>query len=976
MRQTVILLTLLFTSNAFGAVPALVMPSDDGGEAVVLSSMDVKVTIRGHLARTEYDLTFRNNLDRIVGGDFVFPVPPDGEVSALGLYFDGKLRRAAAVERVLAKTAYEGVVHRRVDPALAEWTDSRAFRMRLYPIEAKGTKRIYIASDQELISNDYVLDLRFRRKVESFSVAIDADGRPVITEGIVLDGNHAVRGANEFVNGTIRVPRSASDAALMAWSEGDRMWYASMPLRPPATEETLAPSSNVILLWDASGSAVQQDRAHLTQFLQAFLGRQMAWATIMLVPFHVTVESPSFISANGLTRALDGIKVAGATDLAAVLEQLPALVAKSPASRVILVSDGIHSMGDSRQLTEAARSLARVRSPLMVVNASPRANDQFLNMLAASTRGLYLDLTRLSPVEAADRSMRRPGSLITTKDVLPREIATSGPDVAAAWRGTSRVSSFAMMAADGGRRGDEIRLRGIDGPAADLVRRAWARARLRELTDSGASGQEIAGHGRTFGMLTTRTSLIVLESWRDYEMYAIDMPDDVAAQKQLDLRGPLVSRSVTPVFSGTVGWFIKGTVTESSGAPLPGVTVILSAGNVDRTSSITDGQGRFWLAAAAAPDAFRISAELEGFSTVSRAFAGGVPSGAVVDLSLGIAAISEAITVTAEASFDTDDPVDVITPVTSVKAPLRGVQLDDVLVRANAEIETASLERRHEIIAEVLRRMQSFRSAARRFQYYATARSVLGGQKALHIAAAMLLRDDDPDLALRVLTDLAEADANDAPVIRIIARVAQGWGHPDIARRLLQNALEVSPNEPQTWRELILLAASEGRKSELQSLVTRHRAIARDWRMSEVDEQIALEAARGRGSDLRLDPAAAVQVELMFDSNYSYVDLHVVEPSNEEVNWDHETSAQGGRVIGWGTEGFGPQIYTSPGKQRGDYRIDVRYYSGDETEVSAETLAHLIVYARGRFGVMRRTDHVVVLTRHEERRPVTAVHLE
>src|ERR1700736_1963800 len=157
MRSFVIgLFSICFASLMTAAVPRLVMPSDAGGDAVVLSALDVRVVIRGHLARTEYELTFRNNLPRIVGGDFVFPLPPDGEVSDLGLYFDGKLRHAVAVERVQAKTAYEETVHRRVDPALAEWSDGGAFRTRLYPIPALGEKRVHIACDQELVSNDYV----------------------------------------------------------------------------------------------------------------------------------------------------------------------------------------------------------------------------------------------------------------------------------------------------------------------------------------------------------------------------------------------------------------------------------------------------------------------------------------------------------------------------------------------------------------------------------------------------------------------------------------------------------------------------------------------------------------------------------------------------------------------------------------------------------------------------------------------------
>src|SRR3954451_8102961 len=207
MRSVAVaLLVVCIAVTSFAAVPRLIMPSDDGGDAVVLSAASVRVTIRGHLVRTEYELTFRNRLPRIVGGDFVFPLPPDGEVSDLGLYFDGKLRHAVAVERVLAKRAYEETVHRRVDPALAEWSDSRAFRMRLYPIPANGEKRIFIACDQELVSNDYLLDLRFKQKLDAFTLAIDSDVQPVVADGLALSAGKAQL-ANAVLDATVAVRR-------------------------------------------------------------------------------------------------------------------------------------------------------------------------------------------------------------------------------------------------------------------------------------------------------------------------------------------------------------------------------------------------------------------------------------------------------------------------------------------------------------------------------------------------------------------------------------------------------------------------------------------------------------------------------------------------------------------------------------------------------------------------------------------------
>src|SRR5256886_85237 len=411
MRSVAFALLFVFIAvTSFAAVPRLIMPSDDGGDAVVLSAATVRVTIRGHLARTEYELTFRNKLARIVGGDFVFPLPPDAEVSGLGLYFDGKLRHAIAGERVQAKRAYEETVHRRVDPALAEWSDSRAFRMRLYPIPANGETRVFIACDQELVANDYLLDLRFKQKLDAFSLTIDSDVRPLVADGLTLSGGMA-RLANAVIDATVTVHRDESDVALTAWSERERAWFVSAPLHVASAERPFDPATHVTLLWDASGSAVQQNGPRLRAFLDRFLRRQTAWATVTVIPFHLWVDAARETTPRDLGRVLDAIDVAGATNLTAVLQQLPAIAARVPASRLVLVTDGINSTGEAQRLAAATSALAAMHRSLTVVNAAPRANEMVLRSLAETTGGRYLDLTTTSPANAAERGMLRPARI-------------------------------------------------------------------------------------------------------------------------------------------------------------------------------------------------------------------------------------------------------------------------------------------------------------------------------------------------------------------------------------------------------------------------------------------------------------------------------------------------------------------------------------------------------------------------------------
>jgi Ca-activated chloride channel family protein len=200
--------------------------------------------------------------------------------------------------------------------------------------------------------------------------------------------------------------------------------------------------------------------------------------------------------------------------------------------------------------------------------------------------------------------------------------------------------------------------------------------------------------------------------------------------------------------------------------------------------------------------------------------------------------------------------------------------------------------------------------------------------------------------------------------------VLEGWGRDELARLLFERALESSPRETQNWRELLLLEAKEGNEPAVRAMGNRFKAATKDGRMHDVESQVDSELKRwdGNGHDLRLDPKADVQVELMFDTNYSYVDLHIIEPDGEEVTWNRAESKHGGLMSGQWTMGYGPEIYTIHHAPRGPYQIDVQYYSDDWTAASAAALVHVLVYVRG-----ERHDYLVALAKPNERRTVATV---
>jgi vault protein inter-alpha-trypsin-like protein len=977
------LFLVLLASPLFAAAPTLTVEGDDGNVALALSAVSIRVTVRGHLARTEYELTYRNSLDRVAGGDFEFPLPADAEVSDLGLWFDGVLRHGVAVERVLARTAYDETVHRRVDPALVEWNAGRTFHLNVYPIPAQGEKKVFLAYDQELTDEDYLLDVSYRNTVPSFDVKVDSDGASSLEK-----------------DGMLRIARDGRETALAARSAEDGMWYASAAVDFTPESREAVPASQVVILYDTSSSSVQQNREVLRRFLGAFLARQQAWSTAEVVPFHVDIDEPRRIenagtpaAARDLDRVLDELQPLGATNLLAVASRLPKIAAAlPPASRIVLVTDGLTSLGDSHDVAAAIAKLTSLGRPLLVVHATKTANDELLANAARATGGWSIDLLRTDPEAAVEAAMHVPTRVPTTgrlpgSEVVPASIAAArATRFAVAARAKDAITALPIL-------GREVPLRMLsDATGVSMVKRAWARAKLREMMESGAPDDDLIAHGRAFSQLTPRTSLLVLEDWPDYERYSIPLPPDLVEAKKRweeERARPYVPPPPIPMPPAHVthgGWSVKGRILEESGFPLPGVTVILMDGGLAINAAVTDRDGLYELSNPTAPKSPEVVAELEGFTSVSRTLQNDSPEGCTVDISLSLSSVAESITVTASAP-----PVLETTAVaTNIASPLRTdgvVTTDDLLSVLATETPTddpalheAAMKQRRELTRSIIDKLRAMGSTSQRLRYYLSARALLGGDKGFHVFAAQVFHERSPEVAARVLTDLAEARPDDAPLLRILARVLEGWGEESLARLLLERAIEIAPTEPQSWRELILLEARHGRGARVAALAKRLKAGKQRDGAEAVFEQTnealsrwdkASFLDRQRGIELRADSADDLTIELMWDNGWCYVDEHIHEPGGEVVKWDHDTSANGATFTGGYTFGYGPEIYTLRRAPRGEYKIMLDYYSVDETNVSRETLVHVIVHQRG-----ERREHFFVLSEAKENLLLTTVNMK
>src|SRR5215213_1827601 len=102
-----------------------------------------------------------------------------------------------------------------------------------------------------------------------------------------------------------------------------------------------------------------------------------------------------------------------------------------------------------------------------------------------------------------------------------------------------------------------------------------------------------------------------------------------------------------PAYAQRTTGAIVGTVTDESGAVLPGVTVTLSGAGVAGTPSTTTGENGTFRFPSLPPGEYNLSIQLQGFATVSREKIV-VPLGEIVEIpaQMKVSSLQETVTVT------------------------------------------------------------------------------------------------------------------------------------------------------------------------------------------------------------------------------------------------------------------------------------------------------------------------------------------
>lgn len=502
------------------------------GSGLRLVSLEVKGVVVEPLAMTELHLDFENPEDRVREGRFSIALPPGASVRRFAMKIGNHWQEGEVVERRRAQRVYESFLHRGQDPALLEHSAGNEFSARVFPIPARGRKKIIISYSHELrtLREPYRVPLRGLPKIDRFMahVAVDGEIFKQKKSGWVPDKDFEapvphVQGRLGLRNRNLVVARIT-----------------------PVPETALDPVGSLLLLVDTSASRALGIDAQidLVDDLVGGVRNGAGGATkVAVAAFDQRVNLVYEGTAAGFTdEHVDTLRkrgALGASNLEAALEW--AAKREHRYARVVLITDGIPTAGatEGDRLVSLARDLGRAEVERLdaIVVGGIRDEALLRRMTAAGLdrTGVVIDGNEDRALIGARLSSKTYGNVRVkvqnARWVWPEKLdGLQSADEVLIYADLPRDEPFVLELDGLDMMVDERKL--AQTPRA-LLERAWVKARIDRLLHQrdtlsvgdadlrAALKSQIIELSTKHDVLSPFTAMLVLETEADYRRFGI-----------------------------------------------------------------------------------------------------------------------------------------------------------------------------------------------------------------------------------------------------------------------------------------------------------------------------------------------------------------------------------------------------------------------------------------------------------------------
>ncbi|WP_237275306.1 VIT domain-containing protein [Tenacibaculum ovolyticum] len=534
MKTKLIYLLLLFALSSFSQeIPIIKV----GKKTISIKKLKVKVSVVGDIAITTYDMEFYNPKNRILEGELSFPLGENQSVTRFALDINGNLREAVVVEKEKARVAFESTVRKRIDPALLEQTKGNNYKARIYPIPARGYKRVVVAFKQKLVLNNesyyYKLPFNFKNKLEEFSLSFDIfnqNNKPVFTKGMIKEFLYDSKNERYYARINkrktsvikpvlIKIPLNVNKEKVLV---NENCFYFNKQLN--IKERKVALKRDITIFWDISLSQKNKKRDTEIAFLNAYFNK-VKNCKVNLVLFSTKIKSKKeYHVKNGnwalLKDKIETIIYDGASSFAFLKKY------KDSSKLGLLFTDGLNTLSNSS---------ISLNNKTHIINSLVSANHVILKNTATASGGKYINLQQISIMNAIDKISKKQLQFLGTNfseeelEVYPKKGSVVTTNFSITGKGNYVNKKIKLYFGFGN---DTIKTvsffvkrNKIDIP---IVTKIWAQKKLENLIiNSTENKDEIIKLSKKHQIISPFTSMLILDRIEDYVTHNIEPPKEL-----------------------------------------------------------------------------------------------------------------------------------------------------------------------------------------------------------------------------------------------------------------------------------------------------------------------------------------------------------------------------------------------------------------------------------------------------------------
>lgn len=577
MRALLVIFIILF--SGFMAIDlfadGFIIPIPKPGEKIPSLSVKyhrVKVEIINQVAKTSIDQVFINNYSRDIEGIFIFPLPEKAAISEFSMYIGEKKIKGEVLDREKARHIYEDLVRRLRDPALLEYAGRNMFRARVYPIPARGEKRIKISYSQVLKAEGNLVRYIYPLDTERFSfhpikdVAISVKIDSQVPLSNIYSPSHKISVRKE-ASGRARVSYEGKNIkpdkdfilyysfspdevgiSFVNWENKEENYFMLLASPHYVSKKEKIMNKNLIFVLDSSGSMRGKKIIQAKEAVRFIIDHLSKNDRFSIIDFDdgVNIFASKIVEANPENKKkahqfVDEIEDSGGTNINEALIRAIQLV--KPGERpnyILFLTDGLPTVGvtDTAEILKNISKANSLKSRLFVFGVGYDVNTELLDRISSDNRGTSVYVSEDENLEVAvsnyyqkisspllsDLNLKFKG--VEIKDAYPRVL----PDLfkgsqlilVGRYRGEGPVS--VELWGKVGKEEKKFILKDqklIKKEVYNFLPRLWATRRigylLQEIRLNGEKEElveEVKKLGLKFGIVTPYTSFLVTEKER------------------------------------------------------------------------------------------------------------------------------------------------------------------------------------------------------------------------------------------------------------------------------------------------------------------------------------------------------------------------------------------------------------------------------------------------------------------------------